>query len=67
MHLDIINAFCSVRRQAQSDVLAEKASTWYDNENVREGDTIPCSPSLRKYWGYFQSIIGKLHVLTNVF
>ena len=48
MHLDIIKAFCSVRRQAQFDVLAERASTSYDNRNVRDGDIIPCAPSLRK-------------------
>jgi len=56
MQLDIINTFCSVRRQAQVDVLAEKASTSYDNGNVRDGYMIPCAPSLRKYWGYFQSM-----------
>ena len=56
MQLDIINAFCSVSRQAQFDVLAEKASTSYDNGNVRDGDLLPCAPSLRKYWGYFQSM-----------
>jgi len=53
MKLDSINAFCLVRRQAQFDVLAERASTSYDNGNVRDGDMIPCAPSLRKYWGYF--------------
>jgi len=31
MQLDIINAFCSVSRQAQLDVMAEMASTSYDN------------------------------------
>ena len=58
MQLDIMNAFCSVRRQAQFDVLAERASTSYDNGNGRDGDMIPCAPSLRKYWGYFQSMQG---------
>jgi len=53
MKLDIINAFYSVRRQAQSDVLAEKAFTSCDNGNVRDGDMIPCARSLRKYSGYF--------------
>jgi len=56
MQLDIINAFCSVRRQAQFDVLAERASTSYDNGNLRDGDMIPCAPSLHKSWGYFQSM-----------
>jgi len=56
MQLDIINAFCSVCRQAQFDVLAEKASTSYKNETVRDEDMIPCAPSLQKYWGYFQSM-----------
>ena len=54
MQLGIINVFCSVHRQAKFDVLAEKASTFYDNGNVREGDMLPCAPFLRKYWGYFQ-------------
>ena len=56
MQLDIINAFCSVSRQAQLDVMAEMASTSYNNGNVRDGDIIPCAPSLRKYCGYFQSM-----------
>jgi len=56
MQLDIINAFCSVCRQTQVEVLAEKASTSYNNGNVRDGDMIPCAPSLRKYCGYFQSM-----------
>jgi len=58
MQLDIINAFCSVNRQAHFVVLAEMVSTIYDNGNVRDGDMIPCAPSLRKYWGYFQSMQG---------
>jgi hypothetical protein len=58
IQLDIINTFCSIRRQAQFDVLAEKASTSYDNGHVQDGDSIPCAPSLRKYWGYFQSMQG---------
>jgi len=53
MQIDIINAFCSIRRQAQFDVLAKRASTSYDNGHVRDGDMIPCAPSLRKYWVYF--------------
>jgi len=70
MQLDItgMNAFCSVRRQAHFDVLAEKASTSYDNGNVRDGDMIPCAPSLRKYWGYFQSMQdhASIRVYTDV-
>jgi len=65
MQLGIIDAFCSVRRQAQFDVLAERASTSYYNRNVRDGDMIPCAPSLRKYWGYFQSMQG--HTSTLLF
>jgi len=53
MQFDIINALYSVKRQAQFDVLAEMASTSYDNGNVRDGEMILCTPSLRKYWGYF--------------
>ena len=53
-----MNVFCSVRRQAQFDVLAERASTSYDHGNMRDGVMIPCAPSLRKYWGYFQSMQG---------
>jgi len=41
MLLDIINTFCSVKKQAQFDVLAEMASTSYDNANVRDEDMIP--------------------------
>ena len=63
IQLDIINAFCSVRRQAQFDVLAEKASTLYDNGHVQDGDSIPCAPSLRKYRGYFQSMQGHASTL----
>jgi len=63
MQLDIINAFCSVCRQAQFDVLAEMASPSYDKGNVRDGDMIPCAPSLRKYWGYFQSMQGQASTL----
>jgi len=56
MQHDIINAFCSVSRQAQFDVLAEIASISCYNENVRDGDMIPCAPSLRKSWAYFQTM-----------
>ena len=63
MQLDIINAFCSLRRQAQFDILAERASTSYDNGNMRDGDMIPCAPSLRKYLGYFQSMLGQASTL----
>jgi len=56
MQLGIINAFCSERRQSQFNILAEKASTSYDNRNVRDGDMIPCVPSLRKHCYYFQSM-----------
>ena len=65
MQLDIINAFCSVSRQAQFDVLAEVASTSFDNGNVRDGDIIPCAPSLCKYWGYFQSMQGHASTLRS--
>ena len=62
MQIDIINAFCPVRKRAQFDVLAERASMSCDNRNVRDGDMIPCASSLRKYWGYFQTMQG--HSLT---
>jgi len=65
MQLHIINAFCSVRRQAEFDVLAERASTSYDNGNMRDGDMIPCAPSLRNDWSYFHSMQG--HALTLLF
>jgi len=60
MQLYIINTFCAVSRQTQFDVLAEKASTIHDNGNVRDGDMIPCTPSLCKYWGYFRSMHGRV-------
>jgi len=63
MQLDIINAFCSGSRQAQFDVLAEMASKSYDNGNLNDGDMIPCAPSLRKYWGYYQSMQGHASTL----
>jgi len=63
MQLHIINAFCSVRRQAEFDVLADRASTSYDNGNLRDGDMIPCAPSLRKNWSYFQSMQGRASTL----
>ena len=63
MQIDIINAFYSVSRKAQFDVLAKMASTSCDNRNVRNGDIIPCAPSLRKYLGYFQSMLGQASTL----
>jgi len=63
MQLDIINAFCSLRRQAQFDVLAERASTSYDNGNMRDGDKIPCAPSPCKYWGLIHSMQGHASTL----
>jgi len=63
MQLDIINAFCSVSRQAQFDILAEMASKSYDNGNLNNGDMIPCAPSLHKYWDYFQSMQGHASTL----
>jgi len=56
VQLDVSNAFCSVARQPQFDVLAGKASRPYDNGRVQVGDKLPTPRTLDKYWGYFLSM-----------
>ena len=50
------NAFCSVSRQPQSNVVSGKASRPYDNGRVQVGDKLPRPRTLDKCWGYFLSI-----------
>ena len=56
VQLDASNAFCSVSRQPQFEVLAGKASRSYDDGRVQVGDELPRPRTLDKYWGYFLSI-----------
>ena len=58
VQLDASNAFCSVSRQPQFDVLAGKASRSYDDGRVQVGDELPRPRTLDKYWGYFLSMQG---------
>ena len=58
VQLDASNAFCSVARQPQFDVLAGKASRPYDDGRVQVGDELPRPRTLDKYWGYFLSMQG---------
>ena len=58
VQLDVSNAFCSVTRQPQFDVLAGKVSRSYDDGRVQVGDEIPRPRTLDKYWGYFLSMQG---------
>ena len=53
VQLDASNAFCSVSRQPQFDVLACKASRSYDDGRVQVVDELPRPRTLDKYWGYF--------------
>ena len=55
VQLDASNAFCSVSRQPQFDVLAGKVSRTYDDGRVQVGDELPRPRPLDKYWGYFLS------------
>jgi len=59
LDLCVVNSFCSVMRQPQFDVLAEKASKSYDNGRVSDGHDLPCPSSLRNFWGYFQSMYAQ--------
>jgi len=52
------NAFCSVSRQLQFDILAGKASRSYDDGRVQVDDKLPRPRTLDKYWGYFLSMQG---------
>jgi len=58
VQLDASNAFCSVSRQPQFDVLAGKASRSYDDGRVQVGDELPRPRTLDKYWGYFLAMQG---------
>jgi len=55
---DASNAFCSVARQPQIDVLAAKSSRSHDNGRVQVGDKLPRPRTLDKYCGYFLSMQG---------
>jgi len=58
VQLDVSNAFCSVARQPQFDVLASKASRSYDDGRVQVGDELPRPRTLDRYWSYFLSMQG---------
>jgi len=58
VQLDASNAFYSVSRQPQFDVLAGKASRTYDDGRVQVRDELPRPRTLNKYWGYFLSMQG---------
>ena len=53
VQLDASNAFCSVSRQPQFNVLSVKASRPYDNGRVQVGDELPRPRTLDKYWVFF--------------
>jgi len=63
VQLDASNAFCSVSRQPQFDVLAGKASRSYDDGRVQLGDELPRPRTLDKYWGYFWSMQGNAYTM----
>jgi len=54
IQLDILNAYPSADRQAQFDVLAERASNSCDNGHVQVADDISCPSSLYNCWHYFK-------------
>jgi len=58
VQLDASNAFCSVSRQLQFDVLAGKASRSYDDGRVQVGHQLPRPRTSDKYWGYFLYMQG---------
>jgi len=49
VQLDASNAFCSVSRQPQFDVLSGKAFFTYDDGRVQVGDKLPRPRTLDKY------------------
>jgi len=53
VQLDVSNAFCSVARQPQFDVLAGKASRPCYDGRVQVGDDLPRLCTLDKYWVNF--------------
>jgi len=58
VQFDVSNAFFSVSRQPQFDVLAGKVSRSYDNGRVQVSNELPGPRTFDKYWGYFLSIQG---------
>ena len=56
--LDASNAFCSVVRQLQFDVLAGKTSCPYDDGRVQVGDELLRPHALDKHWGCFLCMLG---------
>jgi len=58
VQLDASNAFCSLSRQPQFDVLAGMASRSYDDGRVQVGDELSRPRTFDKYWGYFLSMQG---------
>jgi len=63
VQFDASNAFCSILRQPQFDVLAGKASRRYDNGTVEIGDELPKPHTLDKYWNYFESMQGNTSII----
>jgi len=63
VQLDASNAFCSILRQPQFDVLAGKASRRYDNGRVEIGDELPNQHTLDKYWNFFESMQGNASIM----
>jgi len=63
VQLDASNAFCSVSRQPQFDVLAGKVSRTYDDGRVQVGDELPRPRTLDKYWGYSLSMQGNVSTM----
>ena len=59
VQLDAYNAFYSVSRQPQFDVMTSKASCSYDDGRVQVGDELPRPRTLDKYWGYFFVYAGQ--------
>jgi len=60
VQLDASNAFCSVARQPQFDVLAGKASRPYDDGRVQVGDELPRPRTLvRQILGLFFVYAGQ--------
>ena len=59
VQLDASNAFCSVSRQPQFDVLSGKASRTYDDGRVQVGDELPRLRTLRQILGVFFVYAGQ--------
>jgi len=67
VQLDASNAFCSVSRQPQFDVMTGKASCSYDDGRVQVGDELPRPRTLDKYWVYFLSMQGNAFLIDFAF